>query len=87
MCSPVRCGQCGKTTWAGCGQQHTGNIAVNSGAPEWWWERDAIDSRGPICKSRRERAADSGQPPHPFPLRQFLRGGHPPGVPDPYCRV
>lgn len=34
MCSPVRCRQCGKTTWSGCGQ-HVAAIKAMVPADQW----------------------------------------------------
>ena len=34
MCSPVRCGQCGKTTWSGCGQ-HVESVKAMVPANQW----------------------------------------------------
>jgi hypothetical protein len=36
MCSPVRCGTCGKTTWTGCGE-HIEQVRVKV-VPEQWCE-------------------------------------------------
>lgn len=34
MCSPVRCPQCGKTTWTGCGQ-HVEQLKASIPADQW----------------------------------------------------
>ncbi len=34
MCRPVRCRQCGKTTWAGCGQ-HVGAVRAMVPGDQW----------------------------------------------------
>ncbi|PKQ32074.1 MAG: hypothetical protein CVT62_03285 [Actinobacteria bacterium HGW-Actinobacteria-2] len=34
MCSPVRCRQCGKTTWSGCGQ-HVAMVKSMVPADQW----------------------------------------------------
>ena len=34
MCRPVKCRQCGKTTWAGCGQ-HVNTVRRSVPASEW----------------------------------------------------
>lgn len=34
MCRPVRCGTCGKTTWAGCGQ-HIDSVKAGVPADRW----------------------------------------------------
>ncbi|WP_165858002.1 hypothetical protein [Corynebacterium alimapuense] len=34
MCYPVNCNQCGKTTWAGCGQ-HVAQVKANVPANQW----------------------------------------------------
>lgn len=49
MCRPVRCRECGKTTWAGCGQ-HVAQVRASVMAEDWceghatrtaapWWRR------------------------------------------------
>ena len=34
MCRPVQCKNCGKTTWAGCGQ-HVDQVKANVPAGRW----------------------------------------------------
>ncbi|MDO5535606.1 MAG: hypothetical protein Q4F65_13275 [Propionibacteriaceae bacterium] len=34
MCRPVECKQCGKTTWAGCGE-HIESVKVKVPADQW----------------------------------------------------
>ena len=34
MCRPATCKQCGKTTWAGCGQ-HVAQVKANVPAAQW----------------------------------------------------
>ena len=34
MCRPVSCNQCGKTTWAGCGQ-HVSSVKAVVPAGQW----------------------------------------------------
>jgi len=34
MCYPVTCKQCGKTTWAGCGQ-HVASVKASVPASQW----------------------------------------------------
>lgn len=34
MCRAVKCRQCGKTTWAGCGQ-HVGQVQQSVPAGQW----------------------------------------------------
>ncbi len=34
MCRPVKCSQCGKTTWAGCGQ-HVAQVKASVPASQW----------------------------------------------------
>ncbi|WP_165490014.1 hypothetical protein [Propioniciclava sinopodophylli] len=34
MCRPVACKQCGKTTWAGCGQ-HIASVKAGVPAGQW----------------------------------------------------
>ncbi|HHU38352.1 MAG TPA: hypothetical protein GXZ45_03595 [Propionibacterium sp.] len=34
MCRPVNCKQCGKTTWAGCGQ-HVASVKASVPAGQW----------------------------------------------------
>jgi hypothetical protein len=34
MCRPVTCNQCGKTTWAGCGQ-HIASVKASVPAGQW----------------------------------------------------
>ena len=34
MCRPVTCKQCGKTTWAGCGQ-HIASVKAGVPAGQW----------------------------------------------------
>lgn len=34
MCRPVTCNQCGKTTWAGCGQ-HIASVKAMVPASQW----------------------------------------------------
>lgn len=34
MCRPVQCKQCGKTTWAGCGQ-HVEQVKAQVPAAQW----------------------------------------------------
>ncbi len=34
MCRPVNCKQCGKTTWAGCGQ-HIDSVKARVPAGQW----------------------------------------------------
>lgn len=34
MCRPVKCRQCGKTTWAGCGQ-HVAMVKASVPANQW----------------------------------------------------
>jgi len=47
MCRPVTCRQCGKTTWAGCGQHVA---SVKAGVPAGQWceghEKEAAASVG-----------------------------------------
>ena len=33
MCSPARCGRCGKTTWSGCGQ-HVDSVMSRIAPPQ-----------------------------------------------------
>ncbi len=34
MCRPVKCRECGKTTWAGCGQ-HVASVKASVPAGQW----------------------------------------------------
>ena len=46
MCRPVACKQCGKTTWAGCGQHIA---SVKAGVPAGQW-----------CDGHKDAPAQSG---------------------------
>lgn len=43
MCRPVTCRQCGKTTWAGCGQ-HVDMVKASVPAGQWCGGHDAVPS-------------------------------------------
>lgn len=47
MCRPVTCNQCGKTTWAGCGQ-HVASVKATVPANQWC---DGHGSTGAAPKS------------------------------------
>ena len=44
MCRPVTCKQCGKTTWAGCGQ-HIDSVKAGVPAGQWCAGHDAADTK------------------------------------------
>ena len=46
MCSPVKCRQCGKTTWAGCGN-HVETVKRSVPAGQWCGGHAQSGSTGP----------------------------------------
>ena len=56
MCSPVKCRQCGKTTWAGCGQ-HIESVKRTVPPAQWCQGHDqsAQSSRGGLFSRLRSR--------------------------------
>jgi len=43
MCSPVKCPQCGQTTWAGCGQ-HVAQVKASVPASQWCGHQPAASA-------------------------------------------
>lgn len=44
MCRPVKCKQCGKTTWAGCGQ-HVAQVKATVPSGEWCGGHDRNEAK------------------------------------------
>lgn len=42
MCRPVACKECGKTTWAGCGE-HVEDVKVQVPADQWCGGHDSTE--------------------------------------------
>ncbi len=51
MCRPVRCKQCGKTTWAGCGM-HVATVKASVAPIDWCGghPRDSAEPRRPLLR-------------------------------------
>ena len=47
MCRPVNCKQCGKTTWAGCGQ-HIADVKRSVPAAQWCPGHEKAASTGGV---------------------------------------
>lgn len=45
MCRAVKCSQCGKTTWAGCGQ-HVASVKRSVPASQWCGHENTVPSGG-----------------------------------------
>lgn len=49
MCRAVKCRQCGKTTWAGCGQ-HIAQVKQSVPAPQWCGHEKAAGKGGFLAR-------------------------------------